>query len=105
MNGYFVGVVNRLLMSPNVKQMVMTMMKPMIPLMITPDIMERGRVTDASLISSAIENDTLAQLLDTTSTKSTYPCVQRSQTQRETELNPRGLLERQFQGCSSRPRC
>ena len=105
MNGYFVDVVNRLLMSPSVKQMVMTMMKPIMPLMITPDIMERGRVTDASLISSAVENVTLAQLSGTTRRECTHPCAQRSQIQRETGPDLTDLLERQFQGCSSRLRC
>ena len=48
-----VGVDKMLWMFPRVKQSVITMIKPIVPLTTTPNIIACGRVFEASLISSA----------------------------------------------------
>jgi hypothetical protein len=54
MNGYPVGDARMVVGSPNVKQKVMVMMNPSVPLMAAEVIMARGSTREASLISSAI---------------------------------------------------
>jgi len=43
-----------LVTSPRVKHNVMTIKKPRVPFTATPDMMARGRVSEAFLISSAV---------------------------------------------------